>query len=58
MHLTDLKLRALPFADGQRDYNDDAVTGLFVRVGKRSKTFMLTIRSATSRWCSVGLPRL
>ncbi len=50
MHLTDLKLRALPLEDGQRDYTDDAVTGLFVRVGKRGKTFMLTIRSSTSRW--------
>ncbi len=49
MHLTDLKLRALPFEDGQRDYADDAVSGLSVRVGKRSKTFMLLIRSGTSR---------
>ncbi len=56
MHLTDLKLKALPFEDGQKDYTDDAVAGLFVRVGKRSKTFMLTIRSGTSRWrVKVGL---
>ena len=50
MHLTDLKIRALSFEERPRDYNDDAVTGLFVRVGKHRKTFMLTIRTATDRW--------
>jgi hypothetical protein len=49
MHLTDLKLRALPFEDGQRDYPDDATTGLSVRVGKRTKTFMLMLRNPRRR---------
>lgn len=49
MVLTDLKLRALPFEDGQRDYIDDAVRGLSVRVGKRSKTFMLLLGKGAKR---------
>jgi hypothetical protein len=44
MHPTDLKLRSLPFETRQRDYPDDATTGLSVRVGKRTKTFMLMLR--------------
>ena len=47
MNLTDLKLRSLPFEEGQRDYPDDAVSGMFVRVGRKTKTFMLTIRQPT-----------
>jgi hypothetical protein len=43
MHLTDLKIRAFPFEDGQRDYTDHAMGGLSVRVGKRGKTFMPVI---------------
>lgn len=49
MKLTDLTLRSLPFQDGQKDYIDDAVPGLWVRVGKRTKTFMLTIRRGHER---------
>jgi integrase len=49
MKLTDLSLRALPFGEGQRDYTDDAVKGLSVRVGRRTKTFLLMIRRADSR---------
>jgi len=49
VHLTDLKLRALPFEDGQRDYVDDAVVGLCVRVGKRTKTFLLVIGKGSYR---------
>jgi integrase len=49
VHLTDLKLRALPFEEGQHDYTDDAVRGLSVRIGKRTKTFMLIIGKGSSR---------
>lgn len=54
MNLTDLKLRALPFEDRQRDYPDDAVAGMFLRVGKKTKTFMLTIRQPTRRRITIG----
>jgi hypothetical protein len=50
MRLTDLTIRALPFEeDGQRDYADHAVIGLSVRVGRRSKTFMLVLRRGGKR---------
>jgi integrase len=50
MRLTDLGIRALPFAEaGQRDYTDDAMRGFNVRVGKRTKTFMVIVRTGTSR---------
>jgi hypothetical protein len=49
MHLTGLKLRALPFEDGQRDYPDDATIGLSVRVDKRTKTFTLMPRNPRRR---------
>ena len=49
MPLTDLSLRALPFEDGQRDYMDSAVPGLFIRVGKKTKTFMLTLKQGGKR---------
>jgi hypothetical protein len=41
--LNDLRLRSLPFEDGQRDYQDDSARGLFVRIGRKRKTFMLAI---------------
>jgi integrase len=50
MHLTDLSIRALPFVQrAQRDYSDDAISGLLIRVGKRTKTFMLVIGSGKAR---------
>ena|ERR1700680_5051791 len=49
MHMTDLALRALPFSDVQRDYTDDVLPGLTVRVGKRTKTFMLKVGGRTGR---------
>src|ERR1700730_14611227 len=49
MRLTDLSVKALPFEQGQRDYPDDAVRGLSVRVGIRTKTFMLLIRRGSHR---------
>ena len=49
MPLTDLSLRAFPFQDGQRDYVDSAVSGLFIRVGKKTKTFMLTLKQGGKR---------
>jgi hypothetical protein len=54
MHLTDLKLRSLSSGDGQRDYPDDAITGLSVRVGKRTKTFMLSLRKPRRRRVTLG----
>lgn len=49
--LSDLQLRSLPFADGQRqrDYHDASVRGLYIRVGRRTKTFMLTVRDGSHR---------
>src|SRR5438874_11755733 len=50
MHLNDLKVRGLHFEEsGQRDYPDDAVRGLAVRGGKRSKTFMLVTGTGSGR---------
>lgn len=50
MHLTDLVVRSLPFAkSGQKDYTDDATAGLTLRVGKRTKTFMLLVGSGKAR---------
>jgi integrase len=49
VHLTDLKLRALPFEEGQHDYTDDAVRGLSVRIGRRTKTFLLIIGKGSGR---------
>src|SRR3954470_19428381 len=45
--LTDAKLRSLPFENGQRDYPDR--DGLFIRVGKTRKTFMVTLRHGGKR---------
>jgi len=47
--LNDLRLRSLPFADGQHDHHDSAVPGLYVRVGAKTKTFMLTVRKGDRR---------
>lgn len=47
MPLTDIQLRALSFENGQRDYRDR--DGLFVRVGRKTKTFMVTIHTGTKR---------
>jgi integrase len=50
MKLTDRGVRSLPYTgSGQRDYADDAVRGLAVRVGKRTKTFVLATGAAISR---------
>ncbi len=44
MHFTDQNVRSLPHPEtGQRDYADDAVPGLAIRVGKAAKTFRLVI---------------
>ena len=62
MPLNDAKLRALPFAEQQREYPDRA--GLYVRVGRKTKTFMLTIqqggtrkRIAIGRYPDIGLAK-
>ena len=41
IHLTDLALRALPFSDTQVTYWDDTFPAFGVRIGKRSKTFIV-----------------
>ena len=45
--LTDAKLRSLHFEAGQRDYPDR--DGLFVRVGTKTKTFMVTVHTHGKR---------
>ena len=50
MHLTDLAIRALPHPPvGQKDYVDDSQPGLMVRVGKRTKTFMVVVSKSKAR---------
>src|SRR5258708_29785221 len=50
MRLTDQTIRGLPFAEsGQRDYPDNMVAGLAVRVGTRTKTFVLITRKGGVR---------
>lgn len=49
MRLTELGIRALPLQDGQRDYPDDTFPGFSVRVGRRTKTFMLVVRHKDGR---------
>jgi hypothetical protein len=42
VHLTDLSIRALKSADGRQvDYWDASTPGFGVRVGRRSKTFVV-----------------
>src|SRR5437588_11987855 len=49
MRITDQTVRGLTHPDtGQRDYADDAVAGLAVRVGRRTKTFVLTTGTRAS----------
>jgi integrase len=50
MRFTDQSVRSLSHpASGQRDYSDDALPGFAVRVGKRTKTFILTAGSRPNR---------
>jgi integrase len=49
MHLTDIGIQRLHTAEGQKDYTDDEIAGLTLRVGKRAKTFMLLIGSGQQR---------
>lgn len=50
MHLTDIAIRALPHPTaGQKDYVDDTMPGLMVRVGKRTKTFMMVVAKGKRR---------
>jgi len=50
MRLTDQGIRALSLSDsGQRDYHDDAVRGLALRVGTRTKSFVLIVRKGEQR---------
>ena len=51
MHLTDLTVRSLrPPARGQKDYADDAIPGLAVRVSQGgTKAFTLTYGSPRKR---------
>ena len=47
--LTDMQIRSLPFVEGQQDYPDDTVSGLAIRVGRKTKSFMLTVRHGIKR---------
>ena len=50
MKMNDQRVRALPHPEtGQKDYADDAIPGLAVRVGKTTKTFRLVIGSGANR---------
>lgn len=49
MKLTDLSIRALPFEEGQRDYADLTVQGMYLRVGKQTKTFMVNVYTGATR---------
>lgn len=50
MRLTDQGIRGLSFTEkGQRYYHDDAVRGLAVCVGTRTKSFTLIVRKSTAR---------
>jgi integrase len=50
VHLTDIAIRALPHpAIGQRDYTDDLLPGLTIRVGTRTKTFMIVVAKGKQR---------
>jgi integrase len=49
MKLTDRTIASLPFGTGQRDYSDEAVRGLAVRVGVHTKTFMLMTQRGSHR---------
>src|SRR5690349_16433449 len=47
MRFTDQTIRALPYTTtGQQDFADDVVRGLALRVGARTKTFVLFIRKS------------
>lgn len=50
MRLTDQHIRGIPFLQsGQRDYADEAFSGLALRVGKRTKTFMYLAGKGANR---------
>jgi integrase len=50
MRLTDQTIRGLPStSSGQRDYHDGAVPGLALRVGTRTKTFVVIVRKGAVR---------
>lgn len=49
MHLTDIAIKALKVENGQRDFADDAIPGLALRVGKRAKTFTLVMGAGANR---------
>ena len=59
MRLTDQTVRSLPHPqNGQRDYADDTVKGFTVRVGKHSKTFIVTTGRRESRNGDVVHPQM
>ncbi len=59
MKFTDLSLRSIPFAEGQRDYADDSFPGFSLRVGKRTKTFMVIVKNGEQRslLCTLHIKR-
>src|SRR5690349_6151412 len=49
MKLTDRHVAAFPLSESRKQFSDDAVSGLSVRVGKSGKTFQLVIGTGESR---------
>lgn len=47
--MNDAQLRALPFVEGQKDYPDTVVRQMFIRCGRKTKTFMLTLKHPRRR---------
>jgi integrase len=50
--LTDLRIKSLPFEERQRDYPDR--DGMFLRIGRETKTFMVAIHTGTRRRVAIG----
>src|SRR4051794_11855148 len=49
VRLTDRQVAGFPLSENRREYADDAVPGLSVRVGKTAKTFRLVIGTGADR---------
>jgi hypothetical protein len=55
MQLTDPTVRVLSATEAPTEHYDDSIPGLYVRVGRRTKTFMLTIGTGAVRQrCTLG----
>jgi len=47
--LTDRQVAGFPLSESRKQFSDDAVSGLSVRVGKAAKTFQLVIGTGANR---------